>query len=125
MNSEKQSNNGIERRQYRRVPFHAEILMQSGNEEWSCNLLDISVNGMLVEPPSNVKINPNKPCAVALFLGEHIDINARARIRHTSEDRWGLEFIHIDIDSLKQLRMLLERQLRSAALIERKLKQLG
>ena len=125
MNTENHKKTGIERRQHRRVPFHAEIMMQSGDEEWTCNLLDISINGMLVEPPSNFTINPNNLCAIALFLSDDVIINARARIKHTNEDRWGLEFINIDMNSLKHLRQLLESQLKSVALINRNLSQLG
>ncbi|MDH3342930.1 MAG: PilZ domain-containing protein, partial [Gammaproteobacteria bacterium] len=83
MNTQNDQKVTTERRQAQRIPFHAEILMQSGNEEWTCNLLDISLKGMLVEPPSNLNINPNNPCAVALFLSDDVIINARVKIRHT------------------------------------------
>ncbi|MCK5262905.1 MAG: PilZ domain-containing protein [Gammaproteobacteria bacterium] len=125
MSAENHKNNGVERRQYQRIPFHAEIMMQSGNVEWTCNLLDISLNGMLVEPPRNIKINPNKPCAVALFLSDDVIINARARIKHTSDDRWGLQYINIDTESLEHLRHLLESILKDSNLIDRDLTQLG
>ena len=125
MNTQNDKNITPERRQYTRIPFSAEILMQSGNEEWTCNLLDNSINGMLVEPPSNFTINPNNLCAIALFLSDDVIINARARIKHTNEDRWGLEFTNIDMNSLKHLRQLLESQLKSVALINRNLSQLG
>ena len=125
MNSEKHKNIAKERRQYTRIPFSAEILMQSGNEEWTCNLLDISLNGMLVEPPGNININPNNPCAVALFLSDDVIINARVRIRHTAVDRWGLQYINIDVDSLQHLRHLLEVNLEDTDLINREFAQLG
>ncbi|MCK4704425.1 MAG: PilZ domain-containing protein [Gammaproteobacteria bacterium] len=125
MSTENDKKDGIERRQYQRIPFHAEILMQSGNEEWTCNLLDISLNGMLVEPPHDMNINPNNPCAVALFLSDDVIINIRVRIRHTAADRWGLEFINIDVESLQHLRHLLESHLQDNDLINRELAQLG
>ena len=125
MNTEKHINNGKERRKYTRIPFSAEILMQSGNEEWTCNVLDISLNGMLVEPPTNININPNNPCAMALFLSDDVIINARVRIRHTAANSWGLEYIHIDVESLQHLRHLLESNLHDADLIHRELAQLG
>ena len=125
MNTENQQNNSSERRQTQRIPFHAEILMQSGNEEWTCNLLDISLNGMLVEPPRNITINANNPCAVALFLSDDIIINARVKIRHTSNDYWGLEYINIDTESLDHLRCLLMSNIKDASLINRDFTQLG
>ncbi|MDH5611437.1 MAG: PilZ domain-containing protein [Gammaproteobacteria bacterium] len=125
MNTEKYINSDKERRLNIRAPFNAEVLMQSGDEEWTCNLLDISLKGMLVEPPSNININPNNPCALALFLADDIIINARVRIKRTDDDRWGLQYINIDIESLQHLRRLLELNLKDADLINRELSQLG
>jgi len=114
-----------ERRNYSRVPFQAEVLMQSGDEEWSCNLLDISLKGMLVEPPDNLEIDTKNPCAVALFLGEDASIHARVKIAHVGNGLWGLQWKHIDINSLKHLRRLLELNLNDPSLLGRELTELG
>jgi hypothetical protein len=116
---------GTERRTYSRVPFSAEIVMQSGHEEWSCNLVDISLKGMLVEPPPDLDIDISKPCAVALFLGDEASIHARVKIAHSDNGHWGLEWLHIDIDSLKHLRRLLELNLKDPSLLDRELAELG
>jgi len=100
--------------------------MQCGNEEWSCNLLDISLKGMLVEPPENLDIDTDKPCALALFLGENAAIHARVKITHvTREGYWGLQWLHIDVDSLTHLRRLLELNLNDPGLLTRELAELG
>ena len=115
-----------ERRNNQRIPYQAEIIMQSGNEEWSCNLLDISLKGMLVEPPENLEIDTDKPCALALFLGEDAAIHARVNITHiTREGYWGLQWQHIDVDSLTHLRRLLELNMIDPALLTRELAELG
>jgi hypothetical protein len=120
-----QTHTSGERRNYSRVPFQAEVLMQSGDAEWSCNLLDISLKGMLVEPPENLDIDTCKPCAVALFLGEDASIHARVTITHNSNGNWGLQWKHIDINSLRHLRRLLELNLNDPALMGRELAELG
>ena len=100
--------------------------MQSGNEEWSCNLLDISLKGMLVEPPENLDIDTGKPCALALFLGEDTSIHARVRITHEmANGYWGLQWQHIDVDSLSHLRRLLELNSNDPELLNRELAELG
>ena len=100
--------------------------MQSGNEEWSCNLLDISLKGMLVEPPENLDIDTSKPCALALFLGEDTSIHARVKITHALDNgNWGLQWQHIDVESLKHLRRLLELNLNDPSLLNRELADLG
>jgi len=114
-----------ERRSYNRIPFNAEILMQCGHEEWSCNLLDISLKGMLVEPPENLDINMGNPCGMALFLGEDISIHARVNIIRSSDDNWGLKWLQIDDNSLQHLRRLIELNTSNPAMLMRELSELG
>ena len=114
-----------ERRSYNRIPFNAEILMQCGHEEWSCNLLDISLKGMLVEPPENLDINMDNPCGMALFLGEDISIHARVNIIRSSDDNWGLKWLQIDDNSLQHLRRLIELNTSNPAMLMRELSELG
>ena len=114
-----------ERRTYNRIPFTAEILMQCGHEEWSCNLLDISLKGMLVEPPDNIDINLDNPCGMALFLGEDISIHARVNITHVNNGNWGLKWLQIDVASLQHLRRLIELNTNNPAMLTRELSELG
>ncbi len=120
MNAQKPS----ERRSYQRIPFAAEVLMQCGNQEWSCNLLDISLKGMLVEPPENIDIHLGNPCGMALFLGEGVSIHARVNIKHTSNGNWGLKWLQIDVNSLQHLRRLIELNASNPAMLMRELAEL-
>ena len=123
--SEKSQMSTKERRNHQRIPFQAEIIMQAGNQEWSCNLLDISLKGMLVEPPENLDVDTSKPCALALFLGENVSIHARVKIAHEEQNgNWGLQWLHIDLDSLKHLRRLLELNMNEPGLLNRELAEL-
>ena len=99
--------------------------MQCGDEEWSCNLLDISLKGMLVEPPENIDINLNNPCGMALFLGEDISIHARVNIAHANESNWGLKWLQIDVTSLQYLRRLIELNTNNPAMLTRELSELS
>jgi c-di-GMP-binding flagellar brake protein YcgR len=114
-----------ERRTNNRIPFVAEILMQCGNEEWSCNLLDISLKGMLVEPPENLDINLNNPCGMALFLGENISIHARVNITRSTNGNWGLKWLQIDANSLQHLRRLIELNSDDPTMLTRELSELS
>jgi len=114
-----------EKRSYSRIPFNAEVIMQNGHEEWSCNLIDISLKGMLVEPPSDLDFVVGKPFAVALFLGEDVSIHARVIIAHIDDGHWGLKWEHIDIDGLTHLRRLLELNMEHPEMINRELSELG
>ena len=119
------TSNQTERRNYNRIPFTAEILMQCGDAEWSCNLLDISLKGMLVEPPENIDIDLNNPCGMALFLGEDVSIHARVNIAHTNNENWGLKWLQIDVTSLQHLRRLIELNTNNPAMLIRELSELS
>ena len=99
--------------------------MQCGDEEWSCNLLDISLKGMLVEPPENINIDTSNPCGMALFLGEDISIHARVNITHSSNGNWGLNWLQIDVASLQHLRRLIELNTNNPAMLTRELSELS
>jgi len=114
-----------ERRSYNRIPFNAEILMQCGNEEWSCNLIDISLKGMLVEPPENLEIDITKPCGMALFLSDDISIHARVNIIRSQDGNWGLKWLQIDANSLQHLRRLIELNNNDPAMLKREISELG
>ena len=114
-----------ERRNYNRIPFNAEILMQCGHEEWSCNLLDISLKGMLVEPPESLDIDLSKPCGMALFLGDNVAIHARVNVTHSSNGNWGLKWLQIDVTSLQHLRRLIELNTNNPAMLTRELSELS
>ncbi|MDH5710637.1 MAG: PilZ domain-containing protein [Gammaproteobacteria bacterium] len=125
MNLENNLMHSNERRHFSRIPFHAEIVMQSGDAEWTANLLDISLKGMLVEPPGNLDIDTSKPCAIALFLADDVTISARVRIKYIKDNLWGLEYMQIEKESLEHLQRLLKLNLKSADLINRELSELG
>ena len=98
--------------------------MQCGTEEWSCNLLDISLKGMLVEPPESINIDLSNPCGMALFLGEDIAIHARVSIIRSDNDNWGLKWLQIDVNSLQHLRHLIELNTSNPAMLMRELSEL-
>lgn len=114
-----------ERRKFKRVNFNAEVVMQCGHEEWTANLIDISLKGMLVEPPSGLEADTSNPFAIALFLGEDVSIHARVTIVHTHNGHWGLEWQHIDFEGITHLRRLLELNMEDPEALNRELAQLA
>ena len=114
-----------ERRQYQRVPFIAEGIMSKDGEEWSCGLLDISLKGVLVEPPSDVLPDYQGLYGIELILGEDVAIHMQAKISHANDDHWGLVWENIDLEGLTHLRRLLELNMSDAEEMHRELAELG
>ena len=114
-----------ERRQYQRIPFIAELIMSKGHEEWSCVLLDISLKGVLVEPPSGIEPEKDVLYGIELVLSDEVTIKMKARISHTNTPYWGLEWENIDLEGLSHLRRLLELNLADPDEMHRELAELG
>lgn len=113
------------RRQYLRIPFIAEVVMTKNGQNWPCGLLDISLKGMLLTPPSDIKPDLNAVYDVELVLGEGAAIQMAARISHTGNDHWGVHWENIDLEGLTHLRRLLELNLVDPAEMHRELAELG
>ena len=114
-----------DRRHYQRIPFIAEVLMENNGQQWSCNLLDISLKGLLVTPPSDITADKAALYSIELVLGEGAAIHMQARISHAEESHWGMEWENIDIEGLTHLRRLLELNMDNPEGMHRELAELG
>lgn len=114
-----------ERRQYQRVPFIAEVIMDKGDEQWSCELLDISLKGVLLEAPDGVEADMDASYHVELVLGENVVIHMQATVSHINHHHWGLQWNNIDIEGLSHLRRLLELNMSDGDEMHRELIELG
>ncbi|MCW8955274.1 MAG: PilZ domain-containing protein [Gammaproteobacteria bacterium] len=113
----------IERRQYKRIPFIAEVLLGQDDHQWHCRLMDISLKGMLIE---HVEGAPSEGSFdVSLVLSEDVAINMQASISHCSKDYCGLVWKNIELEGLTHLRRLLELNMSDAEQINRELAELG
>jgi len=119
------SSQDTERRQYQRIPFIAEVVLEYNNQRWSCNLIDISLKGMLIEPPADVSADLQGDYMIELVLGEDAAIKMQANISHTSDAHWGLKWSNIDLEGLTHLRRLLELNMVDSNELNRELAELG
>ena len=122
MNSSKTES---ERRHYQRIPFIAEVVLKLDDQQWSCGLEDISLKGMLIMPPANLEPDKDSSYSIQLVLGEGAVISMSAKISHTNENHWGLQWENIDLDGLTHLRRLLELNMGDSAEMHREMAELG
>jgi len=114
-----------EKRHYRRIPFIAEVIMSKDGRDWSSVLLDISLKGMLVDSPSEIKPDTDAVYGIELVLGEDVSINMEAKISHVNDSHWGMQWDNIDIEGLSHLRRLLELNLSDSDEMHREIAELG
>ncbi len=121
------SDNSENRRQFQRVLFDADTRIEGDSGGISAKLIDISLNGALIERPKHWSAATGEKVTISITLDqeEAFSILMQAEVAHTEEDRIGLHCEHIDMDSITNLRRLLELNLGDPVFLERELAALG
>jgi c-di-GMP-binding flagellar brake protein YcgR len=121
------SENSENRRKFQRVLFDADTRIVVDSVEISARLIDISLNGALLERPKHWATTTGQKVTISITLDqeEEFSIQMEAEVAHTEESRVGLHCKHIDMDSITNLRRLLELNLGDPGLLERELASLG
>ena len=121
-----QNQQHVERRTHCRIAFDAPVTLSAAGRQWRSNLLDISLKGALVRMPAGWQDNKQKKWHLDIQLHtDDVHIIMEAGIRHIEADHIGFHCEHIDLDSITNLRHLVELNLADEALLERELSALA
>jgi len=117
------------RRRFNRFGFDALALLRIGsNARTPCRLLDLSLNGALVEldEPLPVSGRPGKLGLVVrgLVRGDTVTMSMDVEPVHDGNCRVGCRIINIDADSFTNLKLLIQDNHGDVGLLDRELTQL-
>jgi len=114
-----------ERRQFSRVLFNAECTLHQNDLEWTTEVLDISMRGLLVHKPDHFSIDLKEPCEATIRLsGSESHIIMSVNFSHEDKTALGFKCKYIDIDSMTHLKRLVELNLGSEDILKRELEAL-
>jgi len=115
------------RRKFQRVLFDADTRIKGDSVDTPAKLIDISLNGALLQRPKqwSTAIGEKLSLLIKLDREEEHSIHMQASVAHVEDDKVGLHCEHIDMDSITNLRRLLELNLGDPGLLERELVALG
>ncbi len=119
------SDQSQERRVFSRILFDAWVELQQGDKSWQAAVVDVSLKGLLVREPMDWQIDMALPLHAAIRLDANASIQLSVLCRHRANGLIGFECQHIDIDSISNLRRLVELNLGDPDLLERQLGALG
>lgn len=100
-----------DRRQFSRVAFDTAAHIVQSDRHYKSQLLDISLNGVLLAPPKQYEINLEQPCAIEIPLSPDVSITMQVELIHNSDQYLGFRCTSIDMDSVIHLRRLIENNL--------------
>ena len=111
-----------EKRDYLRVPFDCHSKISIVDRCYQCELLDISLRGVLLEINPDESIGLGSLCHIDIALAScdtHLQIDGK--LLHQENNHYGFKIESIDLDSLTHLRRLLELNYGDADEIEQEL----
>lgn len=100
------------RRLFTRIPFRTNVVLNTFPGKHECSMVDISLKGALVERllPWSAKIGD--PCNLHVELaGGGTSIQMAGEIAHVEDGRLGIRCTEIDLESITNLRRLVELNL--------------
>ena len=113
------------RRQFSRVLFSIKATLTVEDDEFPVSIHDISLNGALIESPKPQDSLKGKLGTLSFNLGDESSaVMMHIAVVHETTNELGLQCNAIDIDSITQLRRLVELNLGDDSQLNKELSQL-
>ena len=115
-----------ERRQFSRIGFDAQCTLFQEDQFWPCEVLDISLKGVLIQVSEDWDGNLDNPFEIKVVLSEdEADVIVMSTVAaHRAGSLIGMKIQYIDLDSITHLKRLVELNIGNDALLERELASL-
>ena len=113
------------RRSFRRIPFDGEVRLYSVSAMWNTRLVNISLNGALVDRPEGWDGALGRKQRLDLRVASGLVITVGAVVAHVGARFIGFRFERIDLDSFVRLKRLIELNLGDPEMLNRELAALG
>lgn len=112
-------------RQYARISFAAQVLLQVQGQTHTVHLLDIALMGALVQTNTLQPLVLYEKCRLELPLADDGEgVTMSGSIVHLDGQHVGIACQHMDLTSLTRLRRLIELNTGDVALMDRELSHL-
>jgi hypothetical protein len=110
-----------EKRRFHRTLYNAEAILISANISRPCKIVDLSLKGCLLEFAEPSSIPKGMLNTLNITLGDDVSIIMDISAVHDKGNHIGFICQHIDIDSITNLRRLVELNLGNSEMLEREL----
>ncbi|WP_416305823.1 PilZ domain-containing protein [Neptunicella sp. SCSIO 80796] len=110
----------MDKRRFTRIVFSAPVQLRQGSHAWESHLLDLSLHGVLIARPNNFEPQKDTDLLVTFQLeGLPNAILIVGKISHMNDDAVGIMSELMDLDSISQLRRLIELNMGDDELLHR------
>lgn len=112
-------------RHFHRILYKADATLSCDNKTWLCEVIDLSLKGCLLRFDFAWKEDMDKIRTLTLQLSDQQQIQMQLSTAHVIGNTAGFRCEYIDLDSISQLRRLVELNLGDSVLLERDLQALA
>jgi len=113
-----------EKRQFHRIFYNAKATLATNSKTWDCEIIDLCLNGCLLHFATAWQQNLDDIFTLRLNLSEDTEISMDLKQAHAEGNNVGFKCEQIDIDSISQLRRMVELNLGDSEMLERDLSSL-
>ncbi len=110
-----------EKRRFQRIIYKAEGVLSGDGVDLPCRVVDLSLKGCLLEFSGPWQGEPSACYRLTLKLSDAVSIEMKLRCIRQEKLLAGFECEHIDIDSMTNLRRLVELNLGDSEVLNREL----
>jgi hypothetical protein len=115
----------MEQRRFSRVNFQGKAHLETADESYPTEVLDVSFKGALVKLPENWPQQISSPILLRVHLSDYpLDFSMQVSIAHLHNEVIGLHCDKIDLESASHLKRLIELNLGDSQLLGRELSEL-
>lgn len=115
-----------DKRLFTRVPFVANVVLDLSQDQHACSLVDLSLKGALVERDHAWDADMGTPCSLTVELAEDgTSIRMTGEVAHNERGRLGIRCTDIDLESMTNLRRLVELNLSNGADLNREIQAMA
>lgn len=111
---------GDNRRKFSRIQFRRAAELVLGTQRFEVEVIDISLNGALLEVPPGFTGRVGQPCSLSMRLEpSESHIRMIGEMAHVEPGKVGVRREEIDLESMAHLRRLVELNLGDPSLLDR------
>jgi hypothetical protein len=116
----------MERRKFNRVIFSAPAMLMQGDKQWQTAVIDVSLQGALIDYPDEFEAELELDFQLDIEIeGANRHILMHGYIVHNANHRLGFKVKDIDVESITELRRIVELNLGDETLLKRNFKALS
>lgn len=97
-----------ERRLFERISFIRKTVLFSGSNAWACQMIDLSLKGVLITKPDDWPGKINEIFRLSISLSSSPNISMSIEVAHIDVKTIGAKWNKIDMDSFISLKRILE-----------------